>query len=96
MGSTFTVGQRTFDLNQTAITLAALDAREAITAGEPWSRAWVLHDNTTVTLTAPQMVAVARAARAKVAALSATAQALRQQINNATTPQQVAAVVWPD
>ena len=57
---------------------------------DPW-----IADNSVRTLSAAQMVAVGVAAGQHVAAQRATARALREQIQAATTPQELEAIVWP-
>lgn len=96
LAGTFAHDGNVFDIDPVNIAGAAMDAREALIAGEAWSQVWVLSNNTTVTLTAAQMIALGRAAKAAVSALWGTSQFLRQQIDAATTPEQVAAVVWPE
>lgn len=96
LSGTFTHGGNVYDVDPVNIAGAAVDAREALTAGETsWSQAWVLSNNTVVTLTAEQMIALGRAAKAVVSNLWATSQYLRGQIEAATTVAEVEAISWP-
>lgn len=63
--------------------------------GGAFSIGWTLADNSVRTLSAAQMVAVGVAAGQHVAAQRATARALREQIQAATTPQELEAIAWP-
>ena len=92
---TFEHNGQVYDVDPVNIAGAAMDAREAIIAGEQWLQAWVLADNTVVSLDAEQMIALGRAAKAVVSGLWATSQYLRGLIDGATTLEEVAAVVWP-
>lgn len=93
---TFEHDGNTYDVDPVNIAGAAVDAREALTAEEQnWSQMWVLSNNTVVVLDAAQMIALGRAAKAVVSDLWAISQALRMQIEAATTVEQVEAVVWP-
>lgn len=94
---TFTHAGSTYDIDPTNLSGASIDAREALIADEAgWTQAWVLSDNTTVTLTAAEMIAVGRACKAAVSDLWATSQYLRGMIDAATTVEEVDAVVWPE
>ena len=96
MGGTFTHAGNTYDIDPVNLSGATIDAREALIAGELlWSQMWVLSNNTVVTLTATQMIAVGRACKTVVSNLWATSQYLRGLIDAATTPDQVDAVAWP-
>jgi len=63
--------------------------------GGAFNIGWTLADNSVRTLSAAQMVAVGVAAGQHVAAQRATARALREQIQAATTPQELEAIAWP-
>lgn len=93
---TFTHNGNVYDIDPVNIAGAAMDAREALIASETWSQVWVLADNTTVTLTATEMIALGRAAKAAVSELWGISQYLRGLVAAATTPEEVAAVAWPD
>lgn len=96
LAGTFTHAGSTYDIDPTHLAGASIDAREALIADEVgWTQAWVLSDNTTVTLTAAEMIAVGRACKAVVSDLWATSQYLRGLIDAATTVEEVDAVVWP-
>lgn len=101
LAGTFTHAGNTYDIDPVNIAGASIDAREAVLAGEAlplgigWSQMWVLPNNTTVTLTANQMISVGRACKTAVSNLWATSQYLRGQIDAATTIPQVEAITWP-
>lgn len=93
---TFEYADNVYDIDPVNIAGAAVDAREALIAGETnWTQAWVLANNTVVTLTATEMIALGRAAKAVVSGLWGTSQYLRGLIEAATTAEEVEAVVWP-
>lgn len=95
MKGTFTHAGHTFDIDPVNLSGASIDAREAIIAGEPWTQMWVLADNSVITLTAAEMIALARAAKTVVSNLWATSQYLRGLIEAATTIPEVEAITWP-
>lgn len=55
---------------------------------------WTLADNSVLTLSATQMIAVGQTLAQRVSACHAHARELRERIEAATTPEQVEAVVW--
>jgi hypothetical protein len=94
---TFTVGGYGFDCDlesQTRISSAFQAAMDARTNGEPFSIDWTLADNTDVTLSRAQVIAVGRALQAHVNAQYNKARQKRAQINAATTKAQLDAIVW--
>lgn len=95
LAGTFTHAGNVYDIDPVNIAGAAMDAREALIAGEAWTQVWVLANNNTVTLTAAQMIALGRAAKAAVSDLWATSQYLRGLIDAATTTEELAAIAWP-
>lgn len=56
---------------------------------------WTLADNTYRTLTAAEIIAMATVMGEKISAAMATGRILQDAIEAATTPEEVAAVVWP-
>lgn len=70
---------------QRRINLAVMGAQAALIAGQPWSMDWTLADNSVVTLTASEMVAVAQALGANIAAAHEEARLKRAAIEAATT-----------
>jgi len=71
---------------QRRINIAVMGAQAAIIAGDTaWSVDWTLADNTSLTLSASDMMGVANALGANIAQAHATARAKRQQIEQATT-----------
>ena len=96
LAGTFTHAGHTYDIDPVNLSGATIDAREALLAGELlWSQMWVLSNNTVVTLTATQMIAVGRACKTAVSSLWTTSQYLRGLIEAATTIDQVEAIAWP-
>jgi Domain of unknown function (DUF4376) len=94
---TFTVSGYEFDCDhdsQTRIASAFQSAMDARTNGEPFSIAWTLADNTDVTLSRAQVIAVGRALQVHVNGLHDRCRQLRQQINSATTKAELDAIVW--
>lgn len=95
LAGTFTSGGLEFEIDQLNLPGAALDALRAQLAGEPWSQAWVLADNTVATLSATEMITAGRAMRAAISDLWAISETLRAQVEAATTPEQLASITWP-
>lgn len=99
LAGTFSHGGHVYDLNPVNMSGAVIDAMRAQLAAEPWTQLWVLADNTAVTLSAADMIAVGQACKAAVSGLWATSQALRvalDAIDDETgTLAEVAAVQWP-
>jgi hypothetical protein len=69
-------------------------AQIAASTGQPFSIDWTLADNSVRTLTGPQMIAVGLALGAHINEQHVRARQLREQIEAATTPEQVQAVRW--
>ena len=67
----------------------------AMLLGEVFSVSWTMYDNSVVTLNAAQMNAIGIAVGMFEAQLHGTGQALRAQIDAATTAEEVEAVEWP-
>lgn len=96
LAGTFAHAGNTYGIDPVNIAGASIDAREALLAGELlWSQMWVLSNNTTVTLTAAEMIAVGRACKTAVTNLWATSQFLRGQIEAAPTLADIEAITWP-
>lgn len=75
-----------------ATTLASL----AKVSGEPFAIDWTLADNTVKTLDADSMISVGECLGQYVASIHATSRVLRDQIENATTLEEVALIHWPN
>lgn len=90
-GSTFDSDETSRGRIQGAVSLALI----AQGAGQPFSIDWTLADNTTRTLSGEEMIAVGLALGTHVATAFEIARQLREQIDAATTLQEVFAVVWP-
>lgn len=92
----FTWSGHTFDGDEAAqrrINLAVMGAQAALLAGDAgWSVAWTLADNTSVNLSAADMMGVANALGANIAQAHAAARAKRQQIQQAATKEELDAI----
>lgn len=93
------VGGRVFDADpqsQLRISGAVQMAQLAMSAGygEVWSIDWTLADNTSATLTAREAIDLGLAVAAQVSASHARSRLLRNSINAATTPDELAAITW--
>lgn len=96
VAGTFTAAGKTYNCNREAITLATHGAMLAKAALDlTWTKTWTLADNTSATLTADQVLTVARAFDDYIGALWVTGRTLRAQIAAATTIAQVEAITWP-
>lgn len=62
--------------------------------GQPYADVWTLADNSTIPVTAEDVIDMGRTLGDHVAACHAKARALRELINNATTIEQVEAINW--
>lgn len=95
----FTFGCARFDSDAVSIgriTGAAMLAMMAVAAGEPYSVTWVLADNTTRTLDGAGTMALGAAAGLHVQRIVDQGQALREQLDAATSHPAIEAVVWPE
>lgn len=96
VAGTFTAAGKTYNCNREAITLATHGAMLAKAALDlTWTKTWTLADNTSATLTADQVLTVARAFDDYIGGLWVTGRTLRAQIAAATTIAQVEAITWP-
>ena len=93
-----TYGGNVYDSDATAqlrVTGAATLAQLAIASGNTtYSITWTLQNNSTVTLSAQQVIAMAQAVGTNYQTQFAKGQTLRAQIMAATTQAQLDAVVW--
>lgn len=64
-------------------------------ANQPFSITWTLQDNTTRILNGDDMIAVGQALAAHVQTAHTIGRVLREEINAATTVQQINAIQWP-
>lgn len=80
--------------SQSRIQGAAQLAQITLAAGQPFSIDWTLADNTVVTLDANQMISVGLALGNHINACHSKARLLRQQIESATTKEEIEAIVW--
>jgi hypothetical protein len=83
------------EISQSRIQGTVLLAQLAIQAGQPFSIAWTLADNTRRTLSAQEVAAVGVAMGGHIRAAHDTAAALRDLINAATTAAALEAITWP-
>jgi hypothetical protein len=87
---------RVFDSDPTSVirlTVAVAAARTAIAAGQTGlSFAWTLADNTVATLTADEFIGLPLALAANADTLHQHARGLREQINAATTAEEISAI----
>jgi hypothetical protein len=94
--ATFTADSKVYNCNRQAISTAAIGAMLAKARLDlEWSKTWTLADNTSTTLTADQMLAVAKACDDYITAIWSTARTLRAQIYSASTVSAVDAINWP-
>lgn len=70
-------------------------AQLAQQANQPFSITWTLQDNSTRVLNGQDMISVGMALAQHVQAVHQTGRSLREQINNATTVEQVESIQWP-
>lgn len=73
-----------------AVVLAML----AMQAGQPYSIDWTTFDNTSITLDANGMIGVGLACGTYIASIFTQARALREQIDAATTADELDAIQW--
>jgi hypothetical protein len=76
------------------ITMAALTAQLSVDAGVPFSIDWTCKDNSTLTLNGIQTVEMPKYLAIHGLTLHAKAKALKTQVDNATTIEEVEAIVW--
>ena len=92
----FSWAGHTFDGDEAAqrrINLAVMGAQAAMAAGDAgWSVDWTLADNTSLALSASDMIGVANALGANIAQAHAAARAKRQQIEQAATKEELDAI----
>ena len=81
--------------SQSRIMGAAQLATLAQLAGEPFAIDWTLADNAVRSLSAADMLAVGRAMGVHIATAHATGRVLRAALEDATTPEAIAAISWP-
>lgn len=86
---------RTWDVDERSVARIGLALKEAeLTPG--WAKAWTLADNSVEIVNARMLLAVLLGLAARGEQLHATSRILRQRVETATTPAEVAAVTWPD
>ncbi|HET8686126.1 MAG TPA: DUF4376 domain-containing protein [Methanosarcina sp.] len=94
---TFDWNGHTFDADPTSqsrIMLAIMGAQMAIASGQNWSVDWRLSNNDLITLSATDMISVGEAMGANTTAAHEHANQLRTLIEDATTKEEVEAIVW--
>lgn len=70
-------------------------AQAALAAGQPFGMDWTAADDTEVQLTAEQLVGLPVALAIHANTIHQTCKQLKQQVEAATTPEEVLAVTWP-
>lgn len=91
----FSWGALTFDgdaESKSRLSLAAMAAQAAIAAGDGWSVDWTLADNSTVTLSAADVIGVVQAMGANITAAHQAARIKRAAIEAATTVEELDAI----
>lgn len=84
-----------FDVDERAVARIGLALKEAeLTPG--WSEPWTLADDSISTITAPVLMRVLLALAARGRRLHRAGRALRQQLAEATTAEDIEAVTWPE
>lgn len=91
---TFVWQGHTVDADKERINGAATGVLIAKGLGQNYSDVWTLADNTTIPVTGDDILSMGVSLIQHVSACHAHARALRQQLEDATTPEAVAAVVW--
>ena len=94
----FIWGSSVFDsdpMSQIRIQGSVSLAQMAVNLEQPFSIAWTLQDNTTRTLSAAEMTQVGLSLANHVATIHETYRSLKNQINTATTIQDIASIIWP-
>lgn len=94
----FTWDNSTFDSDpqsQSRIQGGVQLALMAQQSNQPFSINWTLKDNTVRTLNIQDMLAVGQALASHIQTLHQTSRTLREQLNAATTVEQVQAIGWP-
>ena len=80
--------------SQQRISSAVTLAMVAEAAGQPFTITWTAADNNVISLDAAGMIAVGQACGQYIADIFARARTLREQIEAATTADQLDAIVW--
>jgi hypothetical protein len=91
---TFVWNGHTLAADKERINGAATGAIVAQAAGATFSDVWTLADNTTIPVTAQDILSMGMALVQHVSACHARGRALRALIDNATTPEEVASITW--
>ncbi|MFN3914731.1 MAG: DUF4376 domain-containing protein [Aquabacterium sp.] len=91
---TFVWRGHVLDADKARITGAASGAFIAQSLGLPYADTWTLADNSTIPVTAADMIDIGLTLMQHVSACHARGRQLRQQLNEATTVEQVEALQW--
>lgn len=92
--STFTWNGHTVDADMARLNGAATSVMIAQAQGYNYSDTWTLADNSTLSVTGSDILSMGLALAAHVSACHAHGRALRQQILDCTTKEQVDAIEW--
>lgn len=71
-------------------------ARTAITFDSPFAVNWTCYDNTVIELSSEQIIGIPLAVAQRSDGLHQIARSLREQIEEATTEEELAIIVWPE
>jgi len=88
---------KTFDADATSVqrlTLAAQSASLALASNEPFTINWTVQDDSSITLNAAEMLGVVPAIATHADTLHQEGRKLKNAVNNATTLDEVEAIVW--
>ena len=85
----------TFDADRDSL-LRIMGALSMISAGRFTSEIWTLADNTLRTMSSADIVGLMNAISQRTSTLHGIARELKAQVDNATTAEEVASVVWPE
>lgn len=84
------------DISSQRLQWAIDAARSALFLGETFVITWTCYDNSTIDLTAEQVIGIPIAVAQRTDSLHQTARALREQIEVAETVEALEAIVWPE
>jgi|GEM_PF-6251990 len=97
--SVFLFAGNPYDADKDSVQRISIAAQNAVVtkmAGVPFKETWTLADNTTVILDADGMLGVSQALAVHSATVHAIARQLKEQIDAATTPEELEAITWPE
>lgn len=95
LGGTFTALGHIFQIDLIMVPASSLSAMQAQLSAAPWEKQWTLANDSRVTLSAADMIAVGQAMDVTVDTIWNTSQDLRDAIEAAQTVSAVDLVSWP-